>query len=114
VTASGPVREMATALAAVPPESGEDLAAMVEAQVTRHDDADALTYLEFADGTFAVPRLRVEVGARHRLLVQARDVSIALARPTGSSILNVYPARVAAVEEGEDGQPLLRLAVGET
>jgi molybdate transport system ATP-binding protein len=114
VVANGPVAKMAAALAVVPPEPGEDLAALVEAHVVRHDDGDALTYLEFAGGTFVVPRLAVEVGGRHRLLVHARDVSVALQPPTGSSILNVYPARVEAIDQGEDGQPLLRLAVGTT
>ena len=114
VAAHGPVAEMGAALAAVPPEPGDDLAALVEAVVARHDDADSLTYLDFAGGTFAVPRLAVEPGARHRLLVQARDVSVALARPVGSSILNVYPARIEAIEEGDNRQPLLRLRVGET
>ena len=112
VTARGAVGEMAAALAAVPPEPGEDLAALVDATVARHDDADALTYLEWSGGAFAVPRLALAVGARHRLLVQARDVSVTLAPPVGTSILNVYPARVVAVDSGPDGQPLLRLDVG--
>jgi molybdate transport system ATP-binding protein len=111
VTARGSVGEMGTALAAVPPEPGEDLAALVEATVARHVDADALTYLDWSGGTFAVPRLPLAVGARHRLLVQARDVSVALAPPVGTSILNVYPARVASVEAAPDGQALLRLEV---
>jgi molybdate transport system ATP-binding protein len=113
VTASGPVAAMANDLAAVPPEPGEDLAALVHARVARHDEADALTYLDFAGGTIAVPRLPIDVGASHRLLVQARDVSVALVRPAATSILNVYAARVTAVEE-DDGAPLLRLQVGET
>lgn len=113
VTASGPVAAMGTALAAVPPEAGEDLAALVHARVARHDDGDALTYLDFAGGTFAVPRLPIDAGASYRLLVQARDVSVALVRPAATSILNIYPARVSAVEE-VDGAPLLRLEVGET
>jgi molybdate transport system ATP-binding protein len=115
VVASGPVAAMTTALAAVPPEPGEDLAALVEAWVVRHDEADALTYLDFPGGTFAVPRLALASGSRYRLLVQARDVSVALAAPLGSSILNVFPARIEAIEEGPEGaQPLLRLRVGET
>jgi molybdate transport system ATP-binding protein len=112
VTARGPVGEMTAALAGVPAEPGEDLAALVEATVARHDDADALTYLEWSGGTFAVPRLALSEGARHRLLVQARDVSVAVMAPVGTSILNVYPARVASVDSGADGQPLLRLEVG--
>ncbi|HEV8629920.1 MAG TPA: molybdenum ABC transporter ATP-binding protein [Thermoanaerobaculia bacterium] len=114
VTASGPLASMTSALAAVPPEPGEDLAAVIEARVARHDDADLLTYLDFPGGTFAVPRLDALPGATHRVLVQARDVSLTLSRPIASSILNVYPARVEAIDEGDDGLPVVRLLVGDT
>jgi molybdate transport system ATP-binding protein len=70
--------------------------------------------LAFAGGTFTVPRLQATAGASHRLLVAARDVSLTLARPVQTSILNVYAARVIAVDDPGAAQPLVRLAVGET
>jgi molybdate transport system ATP-binding protein len=41
--------------------------------------------------------------------VLARDVSVTLARQTGTSILNVLPARVAGLVEERPGQVMLRL-----
>jgi molybdate transport system ATP-binding protein len=55
------------------------------------------------------------VGTRVRCRIHARDVSLALERPRGSSITNILPARVDAVgPSGTPGQVLVRLLVGET
>ena len=54
------------------------------------------------------------VGERVRVRVRARDVSLALARPAGLSVLNVLPATLDAtfrdiynrIRERRDGQPV--------
>jgi len=47
-----------------------------------------------------------------RVRVPARDVSIALSEPQQSSILNILPATVVAIDHEETNRSLLRLAVG--
>lgn len=46
-----------------------------------------------APGTDTAP------GARVRIRIRARDVAIALTRPSGLSIRNVLPATVAAIDD---------------
>ena len=84
---------------------------MVEARVVEHDAEHHLTYLEFAGGRFAVARSDHAVGAEVRLRVLARDVSLTLERQVGTSILNIFPARVEELGELDASQVAVRLDV---
>ena len=53
-------------------------------------------------------------GERLRLRVQARDVSLTLARQEGTSILNILPARVLQLREDGPGQAMVALDAGGT
>ena len=44
--------------------------------------------------------------------IQARDVSLALALPQQTSILNILPARVIEIVEDAPGRAIVRLATG--
>jgi len=92
----------------------DDAGVMIETQLQAHD-ADGLSHLAFAGGVLLVGQRDVAIGTRVRCRIHARDVSLALERPRGSSITNILPARVDAVgPSGTPGQVLVRLLVGDT
>jgi len=92
----------------------DDAGVMIETTLQAHD-ADGLSNLAFAGGVLLVGQRNAAVGTRVRCRIHARDVSLALERPRGSSITNILPARVDAVgPSGTPGQVLVRLLVGET
>jgi molybdate transport system ATP-binding protein len=55
-----------------------------------------LLQLDAAGGTLYVAHAALALGTRLRLRILARDVSVALARPQDSSVLNQLQATVAA------------------
>lgn len=92
----------------------DDAGVMIETVVGGHD-ADGLTHLAFAGGTLLVGRRAAAVGGRIRCRIHARDVSLALEQPRGSSITNILPATVQALGPGgAPGQVLVRMKIGET
>ena len=107
--ASGPTVELMARLD-LPMAQDEEAAVVVETTVASHDDAYQLTRLALPGGTIRVTRKALPAGARARLKIHARDVSIALADDHRSSILNRLPARVCGF--GETANPahcLIRL-----
>jgi molybdate transport system ATP-binding protein len=92
----------------------DDAGVMIETTLQAHD-VDGLSHLAFAGGVLLVGQRNAAVGTRVRCRIHARDVSLALERPRGSSITNILPARVDAVgPSGTPGQVLVRLLVGDT
>jgi molybdate transport system ATP-binding protein len=86
--------------------------AVIDTTVGAHDVRYGLTTLSFDGGELQVPSVEALVGERVRVRIRARDVSIALTRPSGLSIVNVLPARVRAIGD-EDGAIVdIQLQVG--
>ena len=83
---------------------------LLDTRVIAHDAEHQLTTLAFDGGELIAPHLDARVGERVRARIRARDVSLALERPTGISILNILAARVTAVEN-ESG-PIVDVRVG--
>ena len=82
----------------------------------QHFDAhDHVASVGFAGGQLLLvsPQVR-HAGEPVRLRVQARDVSLALAAPAQTSILNVLPATVAQLSSDSPGQLMVALDVGPT
>jgi molybdate transport system ATP-binding protein len=112
VAAAGPIGEMMSRVD-LPLAHGPDAEAVVEATVTDHDDLYHLTYLTFPGGRFTVNRKDLPLGRRVRLRVQARDVSLSLTcHATGTSILNIFPARVEEIADENPSQVTVRLTAG--
>lgn len=86
--------------------------ALIDTRVAKHDSAAQLTTLAFDGGELLVPLLDVAIGARMRARIQARDVSIALSRPAGISILNVLSGSVAFLAEPAGATVDVHVAVG--
>jgi len=113
VRASGPLSET---LARIDLAAGfdDDAGVVIDARIAAHD-ADGLTHLEFAGGALLVGRRDAAIGSRMRCRIHARDVSLALEQPRGSSIVNILAATVEEVGAGgAPGQVLVRMRVGQS
>jgi molybdate transport system ATP-binding protein len=95
VLASGPA---ADTLARIDLSLGLEIDAgvLVEGTVQAVDGTYGLLQLDAAGGTLYVAHAALALGTRLRLRILARDVSVALARPQDSSVLNQLQATVAA------------------
>ena len=109
----GPVTEIFARLD-VALDAGSDAAAVVEATVSDRDEAWNLSRLTFSGGTFLVAGIERPTGARIRLRVLARDVSLTLERQKDTSILNIFPATVTDLAQNGPAGMLIRLDVGGT
>lgn len=89
-----------------------DASAVLDATVTNFDTSDELTELEFSGGRLLVAGRHGAPGMPLRVRVRAADVSVSLEPPKSSSILNVVPATIDAMQSGADGMTTLRLVVG--
>jgi molybdate transport system ATP-binding protein len=108
----GPVQEMVTSLDLLRSQ-GDDLGAVLETTVERHDEEFQLTALAGPCGILWVRRLERPLGSSVRVQVLARDVSLALAREEHSSLVNQMPCRVVALVDPESWQVTVRLEAGQ-
>lgn len=110
--ASGPVAEVLSAVRS-PVVVGEDAGVLLVGQVLALDVRWHLAQVGFDGGALWVHNSGLELGQRLRLRVLARDVSIALSLPQGSSIQNLLACQVESLEaDGHLSQALVRLACG--
>jgi molybdate transport system ATP-binding protein len=102
VLGTGPVRDMMSRVELRPYLGRHEGGAVIEARVARQDLESGLARLEFDGGTLEIPDVEALPGERVRIRVRARDVSIALAPPSGLSIRNVLAGTVVELgsEEG--------------
>jgi molybdate transport system ATP-binding protein len=110
-TASGPIGEL-LARPDLGFGDGDGAAAWIEGTIAAHDAAYHLLAVDCPGGRFWLPGAARKAGQRVRLRIQARDVSLALARPAASSIVNILPARVIEVRAEAQGQAVVALALG--
>ena len=87
---------------------------VLETRVARHDERYGLTLLAFEGGELAVPNVDALPGEPVRARIRARDVSIALAAPTGLSIQNVLAAQVETISQEFGAIVDVSLRVGAT
>jgi molybdate transport system ATP-binding protein len=104
--AAGPLTETLARLD-VPIRLGEDAGVVLDAVVAARDAEWQLAQMEFPGGRVWVRDHGLAVGAPARVRILARDVSLALAPSTGTSILNTLPAVV--VDRADDAHPALTL-----
>lgn len=87
-----------------------DAASLVQGRITAYDAQDHLSTVVFEGGRlFISGTAERRIGDSVRLRVLARDVSVALQSPTGSSILNRVPCTIHALHADSPGQVLLTL-----
>ncbi len=108
--AAGPLGEVLTRLD-LPLAQRDTAESVLEATVESHDDRWELSYLEFPGGRLSVARQPLAVGAKVRVRIAARDVSLTLEQPERTSILNIFPAQVAEISALRGGGPHLTVRV---
>lgn len=112
VLACGPLAETLTRLD-TPIRLGEDAGTILDATVVEIDHAWHLVRVEFAGGSLWAGDQGLTVGSRVRVRVLARDVSLASAPPSQSSIQNVLQGRVDAIaDDDHPGLVLVRAQIG--
>ena len=84
---------------------------ILNGRVITHDPAGNATRIDLAGTPFLSPLLDVMPGERVRVIVDARDVALALTDPVEASFQNRLPMRIAALETRPDGV-LVRLEAG--
>lgn len=109
--AQGPTHEIFTRLDLALAQ-GPDASAIIEARVESHEDEFALTRLVFNGQHISLPTLALDEGHSVRIIIHARDVSLALAHNRNSSILNILSAEVVAISELNAAQILVQLETG--
>jgi len=109
VLGSGPVREMMSSVELRPYLGRHEGGAVIEAQVASQDLESGLARLEFGGGALEIPDVEALPGEQVRVRIRARDVSIALAPPSGLSIRNVLAGTVVELGEQEGSSVDVRL-----
>lgn len=112
VRASGPLREL-LARVDLPAVPGEEPGALLEAGVAERDERWHLARVAFDGGSLWLPDAGLAIGHAVRVRVLARDVSLALQPPAGTSIQNMLSCRVLAIAPGaHPAQAMVQLACG--
>lgn len=112
--ASGPVDDVMGRIDLRPHTGRYESGAVVETIVAAHDLDYGLTTLRFAGGELIVPNVEALVGERVRVRIRARDVSLAITRPAGLSVLNVLSASLEAISAEEGPIVEVQLRAGQT
>lgn len=112
VQASGPVKEVLTALHS-PLLAGEDAGALLEGTVVERSAQWHLARVAFDGGSLWLRDAGVPLGQAVRLRVLARDVSLTTAEPQATSIQNHCPCVVETiVPDSHPSQVLVRVRCG--
>jgi molybdate transport system ATP-binding protein len=88
-----------------------DAGAVLQARIAGQEE-DGLTRLQTAAGPIWLPRIAGAVGRAVRVRIAAQDVILSRGRPEGLSALNILPATVATLHEGQGPGVLVRLDLG--
>jgi molybdate transport system ATP-binding protein len=112
VHAVGPVQEIMGRAELYPLAGRFEAGAVLGMRIAAHDARWSLTQLTGDFGNLTVPRLDAPVGTALRVRIRARDVILAVARPTGISALNVLAAEVERVVPIEEGALEVQLRLG--
>jgi molybdate transport system ATP-binding protein len=109
VAGSGPVAEMAGRLELRPYLGKFEGGAVIETRVAAHDLDWGLARLEFPGGSLYAPDVDALVGEPVRVRIRARDVSLAVGRPQGLSMLNVIAGTVEGLGESNGASVDVRI-----
>ncbi len=111
IQAVGPVADILTRLD-LPMAHYDKVGALIEATVSGQDPEYQLTYLDFPGGRFSVTHGELQIGQKVRLRITARDVSLTLEQQSGTSILNVFPAKIEELLQENSARVTVRLNAG--
>ena len=112
VHAVGPVQKVMGRAELYPLAGRFEAGAVLAMRIAEHDPRWSLTELTGAFGRLTVPRLDAPVGTALRVRIRARDVILAVTRPTDISALNVLAAEVERLVPIEEGAVEVQLRLG--
>jgi molybdate transport system ATP-binding protein len=112
VHAVGPVRKVMGRADLYPLAGRFEAGAVLAVRVAAHDPRWSLTRLTGDFGNLTVPHLDAPLGTPLRVRIRARDVILAVTRPTGVSALNVLAAEVERLVPIEEGSLEVQLRLG--
>ena len=117
IVADGDVQSMLTSLS-YPMARDIDAESIVMATVDRHDHDFGMTYLSSSIGPISILSSSfkgpLDQGFQVRVLIAARDVSVTLQRQEGTSILNIFCAKVDDFFCDDGAQVIVKSRVNET
>ncbi len=113
VIASGALNDTLSRLD-LPTAHLDDAGAVIEAEVAQHDEKYHLSKLNFQSGHLWISKVEQPFGTRVRARVLARDVSIAMQPPHGSSINNILNARIEEIRDEGPDKVIVRMKVGDS
>ena len=112
VTAEGPAASVLAAIAS-PVLAGDDIGALLAGRVVERDTRWHLSRVAFDGGSLWLRDSGLPVGHLVRLRVLARDVSMAIEEPHGTSIQNHLPCTLeSSAPDVHPSQVLVRVRVG--
>lgn len=112
VIASGELHETLARLD-LPTAHFDEAGAVIDSAVGKLDETYQLTQLDFSGGSLWVGKVNLPPGSLIRARVLARDVSIAIHQPHGSSITNILNARIAEIRDEGVDKVMVRMRVGD-
>jgi len=89
-----------------------DAASVLTGVVAGYDGADGLSEIDIGGQLLLVAGRAGEAGMAVRVRIAARDVSLAVQRPSQTTILNCLEATIAAIEPGSDADATVTLNLG--
>lgn len=113
VAASGALGDVTSRLDLPAEAEALGLGAILDGRVEAHDTARGLSSVATAVGAFKIPLMARDVGARAAIRVAARDVAIALERPSAISVQNMFDAVVHEMRPAAPHVVRLALTAGQ-
>lgn len=113
VSAAGPTADILSNPASAPALGLREAGAILTARLAAQEQ-DGLSRLESHAGALWLPRIDAPLGTTVRIRILAQDVMLATTRPTGISALNILPATVLDIRQGDGPGTLIRLDMGGT
>jgi molybdate transport system ATP-binding protein len=111
VAAAGPLDEL-MADSRLPIARSPQASTILEARVGPYSVDDGLTILDIGGERLFVPRRIAKEGRTDRIRIAATDVSLAVDRPSLTTILNVVPVRVKDIHPLADAQVNVLVGIG--
>lgn len=112
VVRAGPAEELFADPDLAPRFGLREAGALLTGQVAAHHP-DGLSEVTVSGGRLFLPQVAAAPGARLRIRIEAQDVILSRDRPEGLSALNILPAVVVAVKQGEGPGVIVQLRAGE-
>jgi molybdate transport system ATP-binding protein len=112
ILASGPLSETQSRLD-LPLAQDREAATVWQVTIAEHESDYHLTRVTFEGGSLTITAVDAKLGTELRVQIYARDVSISLAEPHATSILNVLPAVINQLTVGRESQALVQLQLGQ-